>query len=125
MQPTSPTHTTFARDTALENLGLSVRTRNALKSVGCGTVADVLRLDLARPVRGLGKLAREELLTKLESAGFAHPSSALPASEITRLDRSLERIELRIDAVLGALSREIRAARHKLRRLSLRSPLGS
>jgi hypothetical protein len=30
----------------LEALGLSVRTLNALKGVGCATIEDVLRLDL-------------------------------------------------------------------------------
>src|SRR5690242_14083373 len=34
----------------LEALGLSVRTRNALKSVGCATVDDILRLDIQAPI---------------------------------------------------------------------------
>src|SRR5436305_12277408 len=44
----------------LEALGLSVRTRNALKSVGCASIEDVLRLDIQTPIRGLGRKAKEE-----------------------------------------------------------------
>jgi hypothetical protein len=122
MEPTShPQPRTLADVSPVEELKLSVRTRNALRGVGCSTIADVLRLDLDRPLRGLGKLAKEELLVKLERAGFPHPSDGQPASEITRLERSLERIEHRIDSALGALSKEVRAARHKLRRLRVRT----
>jgi hypothetical protein len=121
MEPTSPeTLSPIADNIPLEDLGLSVRARNALKSVGCSTVGDVLRLDLDRPLRGLGKFAREELLVKLDRAGFPHPCDVETAGEITRLERSLERIEHRIDSVLGGLSREIRAARHRLRKLRTR-----
>jgi hypothetical protein len=123
MEPTSQLHARAIADhLPLDDLGLSVRIRNALKSVGCSSIGDVLRLDLDQPVRGLGKLAKEELLAKLESAGFTHPAAAQPAAEITRLDRTLERLEHRIDSALGALSKEIRAARHRLRRLRLRDP---
>lgn len=122
MEPTSPQFApVIGGESPLETLGLSVRTRNALKGVGCATVGDVLRLDLDRPVRGLGKLAREELLVKLEQAGLPHPSENRPANEITRLDRSLERIEQRLNSALGAISKEVRAARHKLRRLRARA----
>src|SRR3954469_3563758 len=69
-----PNHAPLSAEASLEDLGLSVGTRNALKGVGCITVADVLGLSLDRPVRGLGKLAKEELLTKLELAGVPHPS---------------------------------------------------
>jgi hypothetical protein len=119
MEPTP--HPQLHALSSIEELKLSVRTRNALRGVGCVSIADVLRLDLDRPVRGLGKFAKEELLVKLESAGFPHPSDGQPASEITRLERSLERIEHRIDSALGALSKEVRAARHKLRRLRIRT----
>jgi hypothetical protein len=118
MESTSyPQPPTLADESPIESLKLSVRTRNALRGVGCGTIGDVLRLDLGRPLRGLGKLAKEELLVKLERAGFPHPSDGQPASEITRLERSLERIEHRLDSALGALTKEVRAARFKLRRL--------
>jgi hypothetical protein len=122
MEPTlHPQPRPLADESPVENLRLSMRTRNALRAVGCVTIADVLRLDLDRPLRGLGKLAKEELLVKLERAGFPHPSDGQPASEITRLERSLERIENRIDSTLGAISKEVRAARQKLRRLRIRT----
>src|SRR5437016_3183151 len=36
-----------ALESPVEDLGLSVRTRNALRAVGCKTVEDALRLDLS------------------------------------------------------------------------------
>jgi hypothetical protein len=120
-----PTPTRPLPETAsLEELGLSVRTHNALKGVGCNTVADVLRLDLDRPVRGLGKLAKEELLVKLERAGSPHPSDSEPSGEITRLERHLERMQRRLDLALSSISKELRAARQRLRRVRMR-PAGS
>jgi hypothetical protein len=122
MEPTSPDHARdISLDSRLEELGLSVRTRNALRGVGCETVADLLRLDIEAHVRGLGKIAREEILLKLERAGYSHPSDAQPATEITRIERTLERMQERVDSTLGALSKEIRAARQRLRRLRDRS----
>jgi hypothetical protein len=118
MEPTSPDHARdISLDSRLEELGLSVRTRNALRAVGCRTIADLLRLDIDAPVRGLGKIAREELLLKLEGAGFSHPCEAQSGAEITRIDHTLERMQQRVDSTLGALSKEIRAARQRLRRL--------
>jgi hypothetical protein len=121
MQPTD-THP-LPETASLEELGLSVRTRNALKGVGCNTVGDVLRLDLERPIRGLGKLAKEELLIKLERAGSPHPSEAEAAADITRLERNLERMQRRLDAALLSISRELEAARQRVRRLRIR-PIG-
>jgi hypothetical protein len=112
----------LSADSRLEDLALSVRTRNALKGVGCNTIADVLRLDLGTPIRGLGKIAREELLVKLERAGFAHPADAQPGNELTRLEQNLDRMQQRVDFALGAVSKEIRAARQRLRKLRIRAP---
>ena len=107
-------------DSPLEALGLSVRTSNALKSVGCATIEDVLRLDIQAPIRGLGRKAKEELLTKLDDAGMTHPLAGQP-SEIRKLERSLARIEERVDAALGLIAKEIRSARQRLRRLKTRA----
>lgn len=107
-------------ESPLEALCLSVRTRNALKGVGCSTVDDVLRLDIQAPIRGLGRKAKEELLTKLEDAGLAHPLAG-QSSEIRMLERSLEKIEERVDAALGSVAKEIRSARQRLRRLKARA----
>lgn len=113
--------TSLPAETGLSELGLSVRTLNAVRGVGCNTVEDVLRLDLSTPIRGLGRIAKQELLGKLERAGFSHPESGQPASEISRLERNLERIEERVDATLRAITREVHAARQRLAKLKDRT----
>ena len=107
-------------DAPLEALGLSVRTSNALKGVGCATIDDVLRLDIQAPIRGLGRKAKQELLTRLDDAGLAHPLAGQP-SEIRMLERSLARIEERVDSALGLVAKEIRSARQRLRKLKARA----
>jgi hypothetical protein len=108
-------------DSALEDLGLSVRTRNALRGIGCDTVEDVLELDLRTSVRGLGRKTKEELLAALERAGFQHPTAEdEPASEIRLLERSLERMQERLEAALGAAVKEIRVLKQRLRKVSPR-----
>ena len=121
MDQTSQPVAALPLESPLEHLGLSVRARNALKGVGCQTISDLLRLDLERPVRGFGKLAREEVLAKLESAGIPHPSVSRPSQEMALLDHSLQRLEQRIHSAFGALSKEVHAVRHKLRRLRART----
>lgn len=104
-------------ESPVENLGLSVRTRNALRSIACNTIEDVLRLDLSAPVRGIGRKAKQELFNELGRAGFHHPAlEQQPASEIRMLERSLERIERRIDVAFGAVTKEIHLLRQRLRR---------
>jgi HAMP domain-containing protein len=104
-------------ESAVEDLGLRVRVSNALRRLGCNTVEDVLRLDLSSSVRGLGPKAKEELLTRLERAGFHHPTRGEEsAEEIRILERSLERMRSRIDAALGAMAKEIRQAKERLRK---------
>jgi hypothetical protein len=118
MEPTDPP--ALPETASIEELGLSVRARNALRGVGCATIGDVLRLDLERPIRGLGKLAKEELLVKLERAGSPHRSEAEPSADITRLERNLERMQRRVDAALVSISKELRAARQRVRRMRIR-----
>jgi DNA-directed RNA polymerase alpha subunit len=101
----------------VEALGLPVRTRNALRGIGCNTVDDVLKLDLSASVRGLGPKSREQLLDRLARAGFHHPAiEEQPASEIKILERSLERMQSRIDRALGAVAKEIRLLKQRLRK---------
>lgn len=102
----------------VEDLGLSVRTRNALRGIGCVTVEDVLGLDLSSPVRGVGRKTRDELLTALERSGFTHPATDKgPVSEELRiLEQSLERMQGRVEAALGAVAKEIRLLKQKFRR---------
>lgn len=103
----------------MEDLAISMRARNALRAIGCDTVEDVLRLDLSAPVRGLGRKTRDELFRALDRAGFPHPArEGDPRPEVQILERSLERIEGRVDAALSAVAREIRLMRRRLRRRS-------
>ncbi len=104
------------RESAVEDLGLSVRTRNALRGVGCNTVQDVLQLDLSF-VRGLGPKTKQELLRRLESAGFHHAAlDEQPASEIRILERSLERMRSRINEALAAVTKEMQLVKRRLRK---------
>jgi hypothetical protein len=104
-------------ESALEDLGLPVRTRNALRGVGCTTIGDVMRLDLSTPVRGLGAKSKRALLDKLRTEGFCHPRAKdPPGSEFRMLERSLERIQRRVDSAFGALTKEINAVKQRLRR---------
>jgi hypothetical protein len=113
----------IGRESAVEDLGLSVRTRNALRAIGCVTVNDVLALDLSSSVRGLGRKTKDELLRALESAGFRHPSSEQePSSEIRVLDRSLERMQTRVEAALGSITKEIRLLRQRIHKASDKPP---
>jgi len=104
-------------ESAIEDLGLPVRTRNALRGIGCRTIGDIMRLDLSAPVRGLGAKSKEALLEKLSIKGFCHPSAKQqPVSEIRLLERSLDRIQRRVDWVFGAVTKEISAVKQRLRR---------
>jgi hypothetical protein len=104
-------------ESAVEDLGLPVRTRNALRSIGCKTIGDVMRLDLSAPVRGLGTKSKKMLLEKLGTEGFCHPGAKEPpAAEFKLLERSLERIQRRVDRAFGAVTKEISAVKQKLRR---------
>jgi hypothetical protein len=117
------TETKLGLGSPLEDLGLSMRTRNTLRGIGCGTVADLLRLDLSRGVRGLGRKTRDELLGTLRLAGFHHPALDRRAPpEIEGLDRSLEKLEHRIETTLGAAAKEIRVMRQRLRKMELENP---
>ena len=104
-------------ESAIEDLGLPLRTRNALRGVGCTTIGDVMCLDLSRPVRGLGAKSKKLLLEKLGNNGFRHPGAKVPpVSEFRLLERSLERIQRRVDWAFGAMTKEISAVKQKLRR---------
>ena len=104
-------------ESAVEDLGLSVRTRNALRAIGCDTVENVLALDLGSSVRGLGRKTKEELLTALELSGFRHPAlEQQPPSEIQVLERSLDKMQTRVDAALASISKEIRILKQRLRK---------
>jgi Bacterial RNA polymerase, alpha chain C terminal domain len=104
-------------ESPIENLALSSRARNALRSLGCNSVQDILRLDLSGPVRGIGRKTRGEVLTALRSSGLPHPGlDELLDSDIRSLDRSLERMHGRISVALGAVTKEIAMVQKKLRK---------
>ena len=103
-------------DSPIEDLALSSRARNALRSLGCDSVRAVLRLNLSGS-RGIGRKTRVEVLEALRSSGIPHPKQEEPASlEIRRLARSLERMHGRISAALGAVAKEIALVQKRLRK---------
>jgi hypothetical protein len=103
-------------DSPIEDLELSSRARNALRSLGCDRVQDVLRLDLSGS-RGIGRKTKGEVLAALRNSGFTHPKLEEPSnSEIRNLDRSLERMRGRISAALGAVAKEITQVQKRLRK---------
>jgi len=107
----------IALESPIEDLALSSRARNALHSLGCTSLEDVLRLDLSGWVRGIGPKTKSEVLTALRSTGLQHPElDEPPDSEIRSLDRRLERMHGRINAALGAVAREIATVRKRLRK---------
>ena len=68
-------------------------------------------------MRGLGRKTKNELLAALERGGIRHPAlESQPASEIQTLERSLDRMQLRVDAALGAVAKEIRLLKIKLKK---------
>jgi len=103
-------------DSPIEDLALSSRARNALRSLGCDSVQDALRLDLSGS-RGIGRKTKGEVLAALESSGFPHPRLDEPSQSVIRsLDRSLERMHGRISAALGAITKEIAQVQKRLRK---------
>lgn len=116
-RPEGPEGKAIALESPIEELALSSRARNALHSLGCSSLEDVLRLDLSGWVRGIGPKTKTEVLTALRSSGLQHPELDEPRdSEIRSLDRRLERMHGRINAALGAVAREIATVRRRLRK---------
>ena len=110
-----PEQDTLNEESAIEQLGLPVRTCNALRAIGCKTIGDVQRLDLSAPVRGLGAKSKASLLKRLSLKGFSHPGvEEASAPEIRLLERSLERIQRRVEWALGSVAREMAAVKQRL-----------
>ena len=104
-------------ESPIEDLVSSSRARNALRSLGCSTVQDVLQLDLSGPVRRVGRKTRTEVLTALRNSGLRHPAlDRRRESEFKTLDRSLERMQSRISTALESVAKEIAAVQKKLRK---------
>ena len=103
-------------ESPIEDLPLSSRARNAIHRLGCGTVKDVLELDLSA-VRGIGRKTRGEVCAALRSSGLPQPDlDERLDSEMRGLDSSLERMHGRIAAALEAVAKEIGLLQKRLRK---------
>jgi len=105
-----------ALESPIEDLELSSRALNAIHRLGCGSVKDVLGLDLST-VRGIGRKTRGEVRAALRNSGLPQPDSDEQLdSEIQGLDSSLERMHGRIRAALDAVAKEIAVVQKRLRK---------
>jgi hypothetical protein len=103
-------------ESPIEDLSLSSRARNAIRRLGCGTVKDVLELDLSA-VRGIGRKTRSEVCAALRSSGLPQPElDQRLDSEMRGLDSSLERMQGRVSAALETLAKEIALLQKRLRK---------
>src|SRR5258708_6155941 len=99
---------------AIEEMALSNRVRNALRRLGCRTVNDILQLDLSGTLPRVGGKSRMEVLVALQSAGFRHPSLYRdPLAGVTSLTLSLERMHDRINVALRSVVQELKVC-HRL-----------
>ena len=100
---------------AIEELELSNRSRNALRRLGCRTVNDILQLDLSGSLPRIGGKSRMEVLVALQGAGFRHPSlDRDPAAGVTSLAKSLERMQDRINVALRSVAKEVSVVQRQL-----------
>lgn len=100
---------------ALEDLGLSIRARNALHRLGCRSVNDLLQLDMSGVVARLGEKTRVEVLVALQSAGFRHPAlDRGPMVGVSGLARRLDRMQERINVALRSVAKEVSVVQRQL-----------
>jgi len=113
---TAPETKPVVLESPIEDLPLSSRARNAIHRLGCGTVKDVLQLDLSS-VRGIGRKTRGEVCAALRSSGLPQPElDERLDSEMRGLDHSLERMHGRIAAALEVVAKEIALVQRRLRK---------
>jgi hypothetical protein len=104
-------------ESPIEDLVSSSRARNALRSLGCSTVQDVLQLDLAGPVRRIGRKTQGEVLSALRNSGLRHPAlDRRRDSEMKTLDRSLDRLQNKINTALETVAKEIATVQKRIRK---------
>ncbi len=104
-------------ESPIEDLVLSPRARNALHSLGCDRVKDVLGIDLS-VARGMGIKTRGEVRAALRRSGLT-PHQELDGpldSEIRSLDHRLEQMRGSISAALEAVNKEIVLIQRRLRK---------
>jgi hypothetical protein len=122
---TPPETKPVALESPIEDLPLSSRARNAIHRLGCGTVKDVLQLDLSA-VRGIGRKTRNEVCAALRSSGLPQPElDERLDSEMRGLDTSLERMHGRIAAALEVVAKEIALVQRRLRKRMESRDIGS
>lgn len=113
---TLPEAKPVALESPIEDLPLSSRARNAIHRLGCGTVKDMLQLDLSA-VHGIGRKTRGEVCAALRSSGLPQPElDERLDSEMRGLDNSLERMQGRIAAALEVVAKEIALVQRRLRK---------
>jgi hypothetical protein len=113
---TSPETKPVVLESPIEDLPLSSRARNAIHRLGCGTVKDVLQLDLSA-VRGIGRKTRGEVCAALRNSGLPQPElDERLDSEMRGLDHSLERMHARIAAALEVVAKEVALVQRRLRK---------
>ena len=61
------------RDDSLENLGLSIRTYNALRRGGIAKISDIKSVRQLQKIRQIGETAEEEVLDKLVKRSITLP----------------------------------------------------
>lgn len=116
LRRTEPEGAPVTLESAIEALALSLRARNALHSLGCDRVRDVLAMDLSA-ARGMGQKTLGEVRTALRISGFPHPELDEPLdTEIRSLNRSLERLQIKLTAALEAVAKEISQVQKRLRK---------
>ena len=92
-------------DFRLENLGLSTRTQNVLRRLGCTTLASIVQGDYRHGLRGLGRATREEVAELLDAHGFEPPDGLLPSESSN--DKILAEMLERCDEMEADLRRSI------------------
>ena len=113
---TGPATKPVAPESPIEDLPLSSRARNAIHRLGCGTVKDVLEMDLSA-VRGIGRKTRREVCAALRVSGLPQPELDERLDyEMQGLDSSLERMHRRIAAALETVAKEIALVQKRLRK---------
>lgn len=114
-KPNRASPVAITADSPVEALDISVRSRNALRRLGCRTVGEVNALDLTQSLRQIGSKGKMEVYAALANSGFHPPAlDAGPSAEVSHLTLSLERLKIRIQKTLSSVAREINALQERL-----------